>query len=65
MNEHVLSGCRPAPLASYLKALGVLRLLGEQADPSARGCWRDDTFVVCTTLDLDALLEFFLGQYRP
>jgi CRISPR-associated protein Csx17 len=35
--EHVLGGCRPVPLASYLKALGVLRLVSEQADPNAGG----------------------------
>jgi hypothetical protein len=26
---HVLNGCPPAPLAGYLKALGVLRLVGD------------------------------------
>ncbi len=65
MHEHVLAGCRPVPLASYLKALAVLRLVCEQADSEARGCWKDDTFVLRTVLDRDALLRFFLHDYAP
>jgi CRISPR-associated protein Csx17 len=65
MPEHLLVGCRPVPLASYLKSLAVLRLVGEQADPEARGFWRDDTFVLRTGLDRDALTRFFLYDYRP
>jgi len=39
MHIHDLNGCAPAPLAHYLKALGILRLVAEQADPEARGWW--------------------------
>jgi CRISPR-associated protein Csx17 len=64
--DHELAGCAPVPLAAYLKALGVLRVLGSQADPGARGAWRADTFVLTTRLDRPALLEFFsLGQFLP
>ena len=31
-----LSGCTPEPLMGYLKALGVFRLVSEQADPNCR-----------------------------
>ncbi|MGQ0802343.1 MAG: type I-G CRISPR-associated protein Cas8g1/Csx17 [Actinomycetota bacterium] len=65
MNVHHLRGCRPEPLGSYLKALGVLRLLGEQVDPDATGHWEGETFVLGTELDRDALLAFFLDEYRP
>ena len=65
MAEHRLIGCRPAPLASYLKGLAVLRLVGEQADPDARGFWQDDAFVLRSALDEEALLRFFLESYRP
>lgn len=65
-NEIVLSGCTPTPLAAYLKALAVLRLVVEQADdPDAAGCWRDDTFVLRTRLSRDELLKFFLERYAP
>ncbi len=65
MSDHVLRGCRPMPLASYLKGLGVLRLVGEQADPGARGSWDGDTFRLRTTLDRSRLERFFLHDYRP
>jgi CRISPR-associated protein Csx17 len=62
---HRLSGCSPAPLAHYLKALGVLRIVGEQKDPAARGAWQGDEFVLLTTLDREALQRFFLDEYSP
>ncbi len=68
-----LRGCTPAPLASYLKALGVLRLIssdannvsGQAADPRARGWWEAERFCLMTELNRDALLRFFLEEYAP
>ena len=68
-----LHGCAPTPLASYLKALGVLRLVSspanhvsaEAADPQARGWWENERFHLRTTLGRDALLHFFLHDYAP
>lgn len=65
LHTHRLEGCRPEPLASYLKALGVLRLIAEQADASAAGCWREGTFQLTSAFDGDELLAFFLDRYRP
>lgn len=65
-HEHTLKGCTPTPLASYLKALAVLRLVAEQGgDPDATGCWRNDEFVLRTRLSKDELLRFFLENYEP
>jgi CRISPR-associated protein Csx17 len=64
-HRHVLSGCSPTPLAHYLKALAVLRLVCEQADPRARGFWRRDDFVLDTALSRDELIAFFLCEYEP
>ena len=64
-HDIALEGCRPEPLASYLKGLAVLRLVAEQVDPDARGWWRGDAFVLRSTLDREALLAFFLEQYAP
>jgi CRISPR-associated protein Csx17 len=51
---------------NYLKALGVLRLVSsEQADPEARGYWRNDTFVLRSKLDRNSLTTFFLKDYKP
>jgi CRISPR-associated protein Csx17 len=60
-----LAGCRPIPLGSYLKALGVLRLLADQVDPDATGRWAGNEFVIRSHLDRDGLLRFFLHEYRP
>ena len=73
LHTHALDGCTPTPLAGYLKALGVLRLLasaannvtGEAADPAARGWWHNERFHLQTKLDREALLRFFLEDYAP
>lgn len=65
MAEIVLAGCTPVPLASYLKALGVFRLVAEQKDKGVRGCWRNEAFVLDTELSENALVHFFLDEYRP
>jgi CRISPR-associated protein Csx17 len=62
---HHLRGCAPAPLAHYLKALGILRLVAEQADPTARLWWQDEHACLATTLDAEALNAFFCDAYRP
>ena len=58
MNKIKLLGCRPEPLLSYLKALGVFRLVSEQVDRDARAAWEDDVFVLHTSLTQDELLQF-------
>ncbi len=62
---HTLNGCSPAPLANYLKALGILRLVGEQADPKARGWWDGERFCLLTKLSKEQLEKFFLERYEP
>ncbi|MCI0352911.1 MAG: type I-U CRISPR-associated protein Csx17 [Acidobacteriales bacterium] len=69
-NELVLHGCTPTPLASYLKALAVLRLVAEAGiggggDPEVTGFWRNDEFVLRTRLTEEQLRAFFLERYRP
>lgn len=65
MHVHELRGCAPVPLAHYLKALAILRLVGEQVDPSARGFWKDECFWLVTKLSRDELEGFFLKDYSP
>ena len=64
-HEIALPGCTPTPLAHYLKALGVLRLVSQQADAEVRGWWQEDLLHLRSVLDIDELLEFFLRDYRP
>ena len=65
MSDMHLVGCRVEPLASYLKALGVLRLVAEQADASAAGWWSGDEFWLRTTLSESELVDFFVNRYSP
>ena len=51
MTKHVLGGIRPEPLASYLAGLGVIRVVGEQADSGICAWWDDTGLVVETTVD--------------
>ena len=61
-----LFGCKPEPLAYYLKALGVLRLVVEQGlDPKAKGYWHDNSFILDTSITAEQLLDFFLNEYAP
>jgi CRISPR-associated protein Csx17 len=60
-----LPGCTPEPLMSYLKALGVFRLVAEQADPDARLSWKGGVAVLDSRLDRDTLTKFLLEDYEP
>jgi len=64
-SDLALWGCPPEPLANYLKALGVFRLVAEQKDPEARGFWRNETFHLRSKLDQASLVDFFLNEYQP
>ena len=65
MPDLQLAGCRPEPLAHYLKALGIFRLVSEQVDREARGWWKDDIFWLRTKMSLEETKKFFLEVYRP
>ena len=65
LHVHHLRGCAPVPLALYLKAIGILRLVAEQLDPDARGWWQDEHFCLLTKLDRNELVQFFLEEYSP
>lgn len=66
MPDIPLLGCRPEPLMSYLKALGIFRLVAEQTDPEARLWWdRAGHAVLRSRLGRDGVETFFLDEYRP
>ena len=48
-----------------MKALGILRLVGEQADKQARGWWDGERFCLLTKLSKEELEAFFLERYEP
>jgi CRISPR-associated protein Csx17 len=65
MNTIRLSGCRPEPLLSYLKALGIFRLVAEQIDSEVRAFWQDDILLLETILNEAELTRFFELTYIP
>ncbi|MXZ93368.1 MAG: type I-U CRISPR-associated protein Csx17 [Cenarchaeum sp. SB0666_bin_15] len=62
---HQMDGCAPTPLAHYLKALGIIRLVSEQVDQDARGWWDGDHFKLATKLSRAELEKFFIHEYKP
>ena len=64
MNEIVLAGCAPVPLASYLKALGIMRLLSRK-DSDTRGRWHGNQFRISSSLSEDEIRNFLLWEYYP
>ena len=65
MNRLLLPGCGSTPLASYLTALGVLRIVAMQKDAGARGRWVGHRFELSTSLDEAGLVAFFTDEYVP
>ena len=63
--RHILQGCQSTPLSSYLKSLGIFRILGEQIAPEMRGYWKDECFVIATALNRKEIEHFFLREYQP
>jgi CRISPR-associated protein Csx17 len=50
---------------NYLKALGVFRLVAEQADSSATLSWQGGVARLTSKLDRKDLVRFFVEQYQP
>lgn len=65
MVDSRLGGCRPEPLSSYLKALGLIRVIAEQADPDLLAWWQADELRVRSSLDAEAVVSFLCDRYRP
>jgi CRISPR-associated protein Csx17 len=65
MNRIPLNGCTPDVLIHYLKALGILRLVGEQFDERVRGAWHGSAFIIESEKTADELGDFFLNKYHP
>lgn len=63
MTRHVLAGLRPEPLSSYLAGLGLIRLLGEQADPVATAAWSTGGLIIETSVD--DLAAWLANDYVP
>jgi CRISPR-associated protein Csx17 len=63
MTRHACPGLRPEPLGSYLAGLGLIRLIGEQADPAATAYWSDGGLVIDTVVA--DLAGWLVSEYVP
>jgi CRISPR-associated protein Csx17 len=61
--RHLLPGLRPEPLASYLAGLGLIRVLGEQADKDATAAWTPDGLALTT--GVADIAGWLADEYRP
>ena len=53
------------PLSSYLKALGLLKVVNEQLDSGATGHWQNGRFALNCNASTAELVSFLAGSYRP
>src|ERR1019366_3707869 len=61
-----LNGCPPEPLGNYLKALGIFRLVAEQADSTARAWWEGGVLRLQSRFKLETdLHSWFRDEYVP
>jgi len=65
MAEVQLPGCTAEPLSNYLKALGLMRIVADQVDPTTRARWAGDVFVLNSVLSFDGLVDFLVEDYVP
>lgn len=63
MTTHTLDGLHPRSLATYLAALGLVRVIGRQADAATQAYWKGDALIVrCGLTDL---ARWLVHDYRP
>jgi len=62
-HRHLLTGLQPEPLGSYLAGLGLTRLIGEQADPTATAAWTPNGLAIETTVEDFAV--WLADEYVP
>jgi CRISPR-associated protein Csx17 len=64
MTDYRLNGCAPRPLASYLKSIGLFRVVATK-DSQLRCSWHRDRLAIHSTLSTEQLEAFFLNDYEP
>ena len=60
-----LDNCNPEPMSSYMKSLGIFRLLSEQKCEDIKGYWENNIFVLDTNITKEEIIKFFLEGYAP
>jgi CRISPR-associated protein Csx17 len=60
-----MTNCKTEPFGSALKALGVMKIIGEQKDPDIESYWENGELRINTVLTKEEITEFFLNEYSP
>ncbi len=63
-HEITLNGCAPAPLFSYLKGLGILRILSN-LDPAIKAAWSGENLRLISKIPIKDLEGYLLNDYAP
>jgi CRISPR-associated protein Csx17 len=64
-NSILLTGCSPVPIAYYLKALGMIKIVSEQIDTDARGRWSGNSFEISGSFSKESVMEYLVRDYKP
>lgn len=62
---HRMEGCKTSPLSSYLKALGIMKIIGEQVDKNAKFFWTNEIFYIESRCSEEHILDFVMNKYSP
>ncbi len=65
MNTFSLPGCALTPLISYLKAIGIFRILSEQYLTTIKCRWDRNLFVIQSSASHEEITQFLLRRYCP
>ncbi|QLH75576.1 MAG: type I-U CRISPR-associated protein Csx17 [Methanomassiliicoccales archaeon] len=66
MTDIVFKGVTIEPFGSYLKALGMFKIIAEQYDPNTRSRWTPDgLFCLKCKGEADDIVDFFMNIYSP
>lgn len=60
-----LDNCNLEPMSSYMKSLGIFRLLSEQKCEDIKGYWENNIFVLDANITKEEIIKFFLEGYAP
>ena len=57
-----MTNCKTEPFGFALKALGVMKIIGEQKDPDIESYWENGELRINTVLTKEKITDFFLKE---
>lgn len=65
VNRLNILGCQANHPLNYLKAIGLLKIISLQLEPSVKGFYDHDSFILETNLSKEQIANFFVHKYIP